>query len=316
MAGDWLKIENVTPDKPEILRVAASLNIHPDEAFGKCFRFWRWVDSHTADGHVKGVTAASLDSTVSCAGFSQALASVGWLRVRQDGIEIPNFGRHMSKGAKVRALTNDRKKKHRKKVRDGTQVERSGNAATIPTSSLLFSSKEEEAIQRGVGDAQKKTIPPVVPPERVGDGCIPGLGDITPASLAQQWCFVLVRRKLGAPADLERDLVPRFAELIRLGHKPKDLLGAILDDARPRNEQFFRFEDRLEKVRATWAPKQTAWDAEEMNHGDYNVQTGEFTPNTKSCRHRLVHPNCPQSLREQAEKCQRPQCVAEREAHG
>ncbi len=42
MAGDWMKVEKVTPDKPEIEAMASKLELDPDAVFGKCFRIWRW----------------------------------------------------------------------------------------------------------------------------------------------------------------------------------------------------------------------------------------------------------------------------------
>jgi hypothetical protein len=113
MAGDWLKIEKDTPEKPEIAGLCAILGINPDVAFAKCFRLWRWADSNTADGHVRRVTPEFLDSLVGLPGFTQALLEVGWLRARNDALEFPNFDRHMGQPAKARALAANRKRKER-----------------------------------------------------------------------------------------------------------------------------------------------------------------------------------------------------------
>lgn len=37
MASNWIKLEVITPDKPEIFRLAEILNIDPDAALGKSF---------------------------------------------------------------------------------------------------------------------------------------------------------------------------------------------------------------------------------------------------------------------------------------
>jgi len=58
MGSDWLKVEKETPDKPEVFAVAALLGITPDEVFGKCFRLWRWFDSHTTKGNAASVSDA------------------------------------------------------------------------------------------------------------------------------------------------------------------------------------------------------------------------------------------------------------------
>ena len=38
MAGDWLKVEVATPDKPEIWLIAEELQIDPDAVVGKLLR--------------------------------------------------------------------------------------------------------------------------------------------------------------------------------------------------------------------------------------------------------------------------------------
>jgi hypothetical protein len=118
MAGDWLKVEKDTPDKPEVLMIAVALGITPDEAFAKCFRFWRWADSHTADGTIRGASTATIDALVGCKNFSEALKDVGWLRLRNGRVLIPEFERHMGESAKQRALTARRVANHRAKKRN------------------------------------------------------------------------------------------------------------------------------------------------------------------------------------------------------
>ena len=115
MAGDWVKMEKATARKPEILRIACALNIHPDHAFGLCFRFWSWCDDHLTTGNAAGVTETLVDALLDRSGFCAALISVGWLRVREGSLEVPNFDRHLSESAKNRALTAQRVAKHKAK---------------------------------------------------------------------------------------------------------------------------------------------------------------------------------------------------------
>ncbi|EOK3377847.1 hypothetical protein ACJQTP_004134, partial [Shigella flexneri] len=51
MASNWIKLEVITPDKPEIFRLAEILNIDPDAALGKVIRFWAWADQQMIDGN-------------------------------------------------------------------------------------------------------------------------------------------------------------------------------------------------------------------------------------------------------------------------
>jgi len=113
MAGDWIKVEKCTARKPEVLRVADILGIHPDHAFALCVRFWFWCDDNLTTGHAPSVTNVTLDSVFGHAGFVNSLIEVGWLRVREGSLEVPNFDRHLSESAKNRALSGERKRKQR-----------------------------------------------------------------------------------------------------------------------------------------------------------------------------------------------------------
>lgn len=115
MAGDWLKVEKATPRKPEVLLLSVALNIHPDHAFGVCFRFWSWCDDQVSDGKINGLSESLIDATVDRPGFAQALISIGWLKVREGSLLIPNFDRHLSHSAKTRAEAAIRKRKTRTK---------------------------------------------------------------------------------------------------------------------------------------------------------------------------------------------------------
>jgi hypothetical protein len=113
MAGDWIKVEKATARKPEVMAIADSLGVHIDHAFGLCVRFWSWCDDQMADGHANSVTNVTLDSAFGHDGFASALIKVGWLRVRNGSLEVPNFDRHLSESAKNRALSRSRKQKER-----------------------------------------------------------------------------------------------------------------------------------------------------------------------------------------------------------
>ena len=115
MAGDWMKVEKVTPDKPEIDGMAAVLGIDPDAVFGKCFRIWRWFDDHTLDGNAPSVTKALLDRRVGVTGFADAMESAGWLVATNGGVSLPHFDRHNGETSKGRALTAKRVAAHKAK---------------------------------------------------------------------------------------------------------------------------------------------------------------------------------------------------------
>lgn len=113
MAVAWIKIEHVTPDKPEIVSMADYLKIDQDAVTGKCLRIWIWADQQTISGDDLSVTPAFLDRLTNCPGFSDALKKVGWLASRNSRFWLPNFGRHNGQTAKNRALSSNRMQRHR-----------------------------------------------------------------------------------------------------------------------------------------------------------------------------------------------------------
>jgi hypothetical protein len=113
MAADWVKVEHVTPDKPEIDQIARMLNLDHDCVFGKCVRLWIWADQQSLDGNALSVTESFLDRVVFCPGFANALRKVGWLTGREGHLSVPNFTRHNGQTAKNRAQTNARVKRNR-----------------------------------------------------------------------------------------------------------------------------------------------------------------------------------------------------------
>lgn len=114
MADFWIKIEKGTPDKPEILEIAGILGIDdPDAVVGKMVRVWSWFDSNSENGHAPSVTKILLDRLTGVTGFTDAMVSVGWLEIIDDGYSVPNFDRHLGKCAKKRGLDAERKRKSR-----------------------------------------------------------------------------------------------------------------------------------------------------------------------------------------------------------
>lgn len=132
MAGDWIKLEHSTPDKPEVFRIAETLSIAPEHVLGCLIRVWMWADQQIAKGNAVAVTETSLDRIARVDGFGSAMASAGWLVTTSTGVEFPNFERHNGQTARNRALTAKRVAKCKAK-----KEKRSGNDAIVSVSSLL-----------------------------------------------------------------------------------------------------------------------------------------------------------------------------------
>lgn len=131
MAGDWIKLEHATPQKPEVFRIADALQIDADAVVGKLARIWIWADQQTYAGRFKRnaesnagtvtksatpvVTRSLIDRLAGTEGFADAMHSVGWLEEDEDGLTFPDFDKHTGQTAKQRALTARRAKKHRSK---------------------------------------------------------------------------------------------------------------------------------------------------------------------------------------------------------
>ena len=119
MAYEWIKIEVVTPDKPEIYQLAEILSIDPDTVLGKLIRVWAWADQQTIDGNANSnavsVTKSAIDRIGFMPGLADALIRVGWLKLEGSILIFPNFDRHNGKSSKKRLLTNRRVTEHREK---------------------------------------------------------------------------------------------------------------------------------------------------------------------------------------------------------
>lgn len=115
MAGDWIKFEVSTPDKPEVWQIAEALELDPDAVVGKLLRVWCWFDTQTENGNAPSVTKKLLDREVGVTGFCDCMVSVGWM-IENDGIYLPNFDRHNGQSGKSRALGAKRQAARRKSL--------------------------------------------------------------------------------------------------------------------------------------------------------------------------------------------------------
>jgi hypothetical protein len=142
MAGDWIKIESVLPDKPEVIMMAARLDIDQDAVVGKLLRVWIWADQQIENCNAVSVTKSFLDRITSVTGFADAMLEVGWLLGDDLDYQLPNFDRHNGQTAKTRAKTHKRVDKHRK-------VKRKCNAASVTESvtKALPEKRREENIK-------------------------------------------------------------------------------------------------------------------------------------------------------------------------
>jgi hypothetical protein len=109
----WIKIDHVTPDKPEIVNIAESLGIDQDAVFGKCIRLWIWADQQIGSCNALSVTLSFVDRLTNCPNFGKLLQQFGWITIKNGQYQLSNFNRHNGQTAKARALTKNRNEKYR-----------------------------------------------------------------------------------------------------------------------------------------------------------------------------------------------------------
>jgi hypothetical protein len=114
MAGNWIKFDTSTSDKPEVWSIATKLEIDPDAVVGKLLRIWAWFDDHSEKGNAPIVTRALLDRRVGVTGFVTAMIEAGWMVEENNALMLPNFERHNGQTAKNRVLTAKRVAEHKK----------------------------------------------------------------------------------------------------------------------------------------------------------------------------------------------------------
>lgn len=85
---------------------------------GRLHRVWSWFDTHSSDGHAKGVTGFFIDELAGHSGFADALRKVDWLIDRSGSLSVPHFDRHNGQSAKKRAESTERKRKSRNVSRE------------------------------------------------------------------------------------------------------------------------------------------------------------------------------------------------------
>jgi hypothetical protein len=142
MAGDWIKLQKDTFEKPEVVSIAEFLNLDPDTVVGKLARIWSWFDTHTVDGNATSVTFAFVNRLTGVTGFAEQLAAVGWLCQGEGGLTLPNFDFHNGETAKSRALGKNRTEKHRSNA-DTVTKNANSNADTV-TKALPEKRREEK----------------------------------------------------------------------------------------------------------------------------------------------------------------------------
>ena len=155
MANNWIKIEQGTPDKTEMVRMAALLKIDQDAVVGKLLRLWLWADQNTVDGAEMAVNAAFIDRLTNRRGFAAALRAAGWLHGEDDALTFVNFTRHNGTTAKARAMEN--RKKASQRERDETPPDDDNSPPDCPDDNGTDDGTKTGTRGRGRGRIRENT---------------------------------------------------------------------------------------------------------------------------------------------------------------
>jgi hypothetical protein len=102
MAGDWMKFEFATLDKPELYAISRNARVTLGCAGWAVLRCWKYGHDHTTDGKISWGTVELIDTIAGIEGFGKAMEQAGWLIVKESYVQFPQWDRHNSNGAKVR----------------------------------------------------------------------------------------------------------------------------------------------------------------------------------------------------------------------
>ncbi len=164
MSGFWLKWEKGLTRKPEVLQIAARLMMSPAEAAGRLMLVMEWLDdtvtelSQDGDAEVElGALAPNfIDTIAGTQGFSEALAEVKWLRIKQGSLVFVNFGKHNGITAKKRADASARQRKSRNTGSDRRGTNQSGRTIPRPLRRFVLERDRYQCVFCGIKSSSER----------------------------------------------------------------------------------------------------------------------------------------------------------------
>lgn len=99
--------------EPEVLQIAAALDLSEFDAVGRLACIWGWAVKHAVDGLAAGLSGCAVDALVRLPGFAAAMQDAGWLQITAEGLQFPAWDRWLSRTARKRAEAAARKARSR-----------------------------------------------------------------------------------------------------------------------------------------------------------------------------------------------------------
>jgi hypothetical protein len=163
-ATDWIKMRSSLGADPDVIAIAAKLDLDEFGVVGRLHAVWSWLDQHSEDGTNVRIVTAFLDRLTACPGFAEAMRTVNWLTGRDGSLTFPGYAVHNGSTAKSRALETKRKEKQRKgpgkrPKQDGTNT--GTNVPDIPgPEERREEKKEPPESPKGDGEADGPRVLP------------------------------------------------------------------------------------------------------------------------------------------------------------
>lgn len=133
----WIKMRTDLRGDPRVRAItlavfgddAKGFNRNVSTVIGALYSLWTLAEMYTADGELKTYTAGGLDAHVGIPGFAAAMADpdVGWLKIGDKCLILPEFSQHMGQLAKIRANGAKRQERFRAVTVKSSPEERRGD---------------------------------------------------------------------------------------------------------------------------------------------------------------------------------------------
>lgn len=109
------------PRSAKVMQLSAALKVDRLKALGAAVDWFCWVDEQCADGCTK-LTPRQVDEVLGIKRLSDALASIGWAHVGEDGlVYVVDFDHHNGETAKSRAQNAERQARFKSNARSVTK---------------------------------------------------------------------------------------------------------------------------------------------------------------------------------------------------
>jgi hypothetical protein len=168
LPGGWIPIRKDLLDDRDTGRIANHLNLPVEHVVGLLVRFWSWIDTHEKDaGWIDGMTRSEVDRYAREVHFCEALESVGWAEVDDEGVGFPGLDQWLGETAKKRLQANRRQESSRAKrdtrcdrsVTESRQErDRKCDRSVTPSMSMSMSLSDSSSVSSSERFEHKSTV--------------------------------------------------------------------------------------------------------------------------------------------------------------